>query len=77
MKERIVLVNLIVLLVALVGFMVIYSLLTGMGDNRVLNGTPYSNGYEATYAIEIIGDQRPARIQPEPLHDPAGARMRA
>ncbi len=28
------------------------------------------------FEIEIIGRRRPARLQPEPLFDPAGARMR-
>jgi len=31
---------------------------------------------EADYAIEIIGDARPARVQPEPLFDPQAERMR-
>jgi dimethylglycine dehydrogenase len=31
-----------------------------------------SDGFE----IEIIGRRRPARLQPEPLFDPSGARMR-
>jgi dimethylglycine dehydrogenase len=31
---------------------------------------------EAAYEIEIIGEPRPARIQPEPLFDPKGERMR-
>jgi dimethylglycine dehydrogenase len=30
----------------------------------------------ASYEIEIIGEPRPARIQPEPLFDPKGERMR-
>jgi dimethylglycine dehydrogenase len=33
---------------------------------------PGGDGFE----IEIIGRRRPARLQPEPLFDPAGARMR-
>ena len=33
---------------------------------------PGGNGFE----IEIIGRRRPARLQPEPLFDPQGARMR-
>jgi dimethylglycine dehydrogenase len=33
-------------------------------------------GGEASFEIEIIGRRRPARIQPEPLFDPTGARMR-
>ena len=28
------------------------------------------------FEIEIIGNRRPARLQPEPLFDPTGARMR-
>ena len=31
---------------------------------------------QADYAIEIIGDARPARVQPEPLFDPQTERMR-
>jgi dimethylglycine dehydrogenase len=34
---------------------------------------PGGNGFE----IEIIGRRRPARLQPEPLFDPKGLRMRA
>ena len=34
---------------------------------------PGSDGFE----IEIIGRRRPARLQPEPLFDPTGGRMRA
>ncbi|MFM7536996.1 MAG: FAD-dependent oxidoreductase [Acidimicrobiales bacterium] len=34
--------------------------------------TPGTTGFE----IEIIGHRRPARLQPEPLFDPAGRRMR-
>ncbi|MEE8535679.1 MAG: FAD-dependent oxidoreductase [Kiloniellales bacterium] len=30
----------------------------------------------AAYAIEILGERRPARLQPEPLFDPTAARMR-
>ncbi len=30
----------------------------------------------AGFEIEIIGNRRPARLQPEPLFDPSGARMR-
>jgi dimethylglycine dehydrogenase len=33
---------------------------------------PGSAGFE----IEIIGRRRPARLQPEPLFDPTGSRMR-
>ena len=33
---------------------------------------PGCHGFE----IEIIGRRRPARLQPEPLFDPQGARMR-
>jgi dimethylglycine dehydrogenase len=33
---------------------------------------PGGDGFE----IEIIGRRRPARLQPEPLFDPAGVRMR-
>ena len=33
---------------------------------------PGGSGFE----IEIIGNRRPARLQPEPLFDPTGARMR-
>jgi len=29
------------------------------------------------FEIEIIGRRRPARLQPEPLFDPSGGRMRA
>jgi dimethylglycine dehydrogenase len=32
---------------------------------------------DAELAIEILGDRRPARVSPGPLHDPTGARMRA
>ena len=35
-------------------------------------GRPGGDGFE----IEIIGRRRPARLQPEPLFDPQGARMR-
>ena len=28
------------------------------------------------YAVELLGEKRPMRIQPEPLFDPTGARMR-
>jgi dimethylglycine dehydrogenase len=28
------------------------------------------------YEIEIVGRRRPARLQPEPMHDPQGLRMR-
>jgi len=28
------------------------------------------------FEIEIIGRRRPARLQPEPVHDPQGLRMR-
>lgn len=31
---------------------------------------------DATLAVEILGDPRPARVAPEPLYDPTGARMR-
>ena len=31
---------------------------------------------DADHAIEIIGDARPARVQPEPLFDPQAERMR-
>jgi dimethylglycine dehydrogenase len=30
----------------------------------------------AGFEIEILGERRPARIQPEPLFDPEGVRMR-
>ncbi|HET9613992.1 MAG TPA: FAD-dependent oxidoreductase, partial [Candidatus Limnocylindrales bacterium] len=33
---------------------------------------PGGSGYE----IEVVGRRRPARLQPEPLHDPQGLRMR-
>jgi dimethylglycine dehydrogenase len=33
---------------------------------------PGGDGFE----IEIIGRRRPARLQPEPLFDPTGSRMR-
>ena len=33
---------------------------------------PGGSGYE----IEIVGRRRPARLQPEPMHDPQGLRMR-
>jgi len=52
MKSNVVRVNVIVMLVAIVGFFVVYSRVTNVGDNRVLNGTPYSKGYYATYSIE-------------------------
>lgn len=38
--------------------------------------TPDGPGGEG-FEIEIIGQRRPARLQPEPLFDPAGLRMRA
>ena len=28
------------------------------------------------FEVEIVGRRRPARLQPEPLHDPQGLRMR-
>jgi len=31
---------------------------------------------DATFEVEILGERRPARIQPRPLYDPEGARMR-
>jgi glycine cleavage system aminomethyltransferase T len=31
---------------------------------------------DADLAIEILGDRRPARVTPEALYDPSGARMR-
>ena len=34
-------------------------------------------GTDATWEIEIPGDRCPAALQPAPLFDPAGARMRA
>jgi dimethylglycine dehydrogenase len=37
--------------------------------------TPDGQG-ESGFEIEIIGNRRPARLQPEPLFDPTGARMR-
>jgi dimethylglycine dehydrogenase len=37
--------------------------------------TPDGPGGEG-FEIEIIGRRRPARLQPEPLFDPAGTRMR-
>ena len=51
-------------------------------------GQSYATGYvrapalagaggDATWEIEILGDRRRARLQPGPLFDPAGARMRA
>jgi dimethylglycine dehydrogenase len=33
-------------------------------------------GGNGTFEIEIIGRRRPARLQPEPLFDPQGQRMR-
>ena len=33
---------------------------------------PGASGYE----VEIVGRRRPARLQPEPMHDPQGLRMR-
>jgi dimethylglycine dehydrogenase len=33
---------------------------------------PGGRGYE----VEIVGRRRPARLQPEPMHDPHGLRMR-
>ncbi|MFL5651050.1 MAG: FAD-dependent oxidoreductase, partial [Chloroflexota bacterium] len=33
-------------------------------------------GADGSFEIEIIGRRRPARLQPEPLFDPTGARMR-
>jgi len=32
---------------------------------------------DAALAVEILGDRRPARLAPEPLYDPTGARMRS
>ena len=29
------------------------------------------------FEVEILGTLRPARLQPKPLYDPAGERMRA
>jgi glycine cleavage system aminomethyltransferase T len=34
-------------------------------------------GEGAAFEVEILGDLRPARIQPKPLYDPDGARMRS
>jgi len=31
---------------------------------------------DATFEVEILGERRPARVQPRPLYDPEGARMR-
>ncbi|MDX1423843.1 MAG: glycine cleavage T C-terminal barrel domain-containing protein, partial [Kiloniellales bacterium] len=31
---------------------------------------------DAVFEIEILGERRPARLQPRPLYDPEGARMR-
>jgi dimethylglycine dehydrogenase len=36
--------------------------------------SPHARGL---FVIDIIGRRRPARLQREPLFDPAGARMRA
>ena len=33
-------------------------------------------GTGAGFEIEVVGRRRPARLQPEPLHDPQGLRMR-
>jgi dimethylglycine dehydrogenase len=33
-------------------------------------------GADGRFEIEIIGRRRPARLQPEPLFDPQGLRMR-
>ncbi len=52
MKNKIVSVNVFVMLTAIVGFYVIYSVVTDVGNNRVLNGTPYSEGYHAKYSVE-------------------------
>ena len=38
--------------------------------------TPTDAGSDGRFEIEIIGRRRPARLQPEPLFDPAGTRMR-
>ena len=35
-----------------------------------------AEGTDGRFEIEIIGRRRPARIQPEPIHDPQGLRMR-
>jgi dimethylglycine dehydrogenase len=40
-------------------------------------GALAEGGGDAIWEIEILGDRRRARLQPEPLLDPAGARMRA
>jgi dimethylglycine dehydrogenase len=45
------------------------SLAQGYVPRELVNG---SGGFE----VEILGERRPARIQPEPLFDPEGARMR-
>lgn len=34
-------------------------------------------GADGSFEIEVLGVRRPARLQPEPLFDPAGERMRA
>jgi glycine cleavage system aminomethyltransferase T len=34
-------------------------------------------GEGAAFEVEILGDLRPARIQPKPLYGPDGARMRS
>jgi dimethylglycine dehydrogenase len=39
--------------------------------------TALADADDGRFEIEIIGRRRPARIQPEPLFDPSGARMRA
>jgi dimethylglycine dehydrogenase len=39
--------------------------------------TALVDGGDGRFEIEIIGRRRPARIQPEPLFDPQGLRMRA
>jgi dimethylglycine dehydrogenase len=39
--------------------------------------TELAEADDGRFEIEVIGRRRPARIQPEPLFDPSGARMRA
>jgi dimethylglycine dehydrogenase len=45
------------------------------GDESAIDGGA-SDAEGGRFEVEIIGRRRPARLQPEPLFDPTGARMR-
>ena len=47
-----------------------------LGYVPVALATRREAGSDGRFEIEIIGRRRPARLQPEPLFDPAGTRMR-